>query len=90
MLSRDGIRIRDASTDDRFAHGTLVTGEPHLRFIAAYPVHSTEGSRIGALCVFDPEPDEGSRFEIAHLRDFAKRLQFELRGLEPYGDPSAA
>lgn len=81
ILSRDGIRVPDASLDERFAHAELVAGQPHLRFFAAHPIRSPEGSRIGALCVFDTEPDDGGRFETSHLRDIAQRIQQELRAL---------
>jgi hypothetical protein len=79
ILSRDGIVVPDASADPRFVNAPLVAGEPHLRFFAAHPVRSPEGGRIGAFGVFDPEPDDGGRFETGHLRDFAQRAQLELR-----------
>ena len=42
-----------------------------IRFYAGHPLEDLDGTRVGAVCVFDPAPrDEGS-VEVDLLRDFA-------------------
>lgn len=77
--SRVGIVVPDASMDERFARSPLVAGEPHIRFFAGYPIQSPQGDTIGALCVFDTVPDVGGTFATGHLREFAQRIEAELR-----------
>lgn len=49
-----------------------------IRFYAGYPVEAPDGTRIGALCVFDPEPREASTVDVTLLRDLALAIQREL------------
>src|SRR5580698_6907868 len=41
--------IADASLDPRFADNPLVTGETHVRFYAAHPLHTPDGFNLGTL-----------------------------------------
>lgn len=56
MLQADPLVVADASEDERFADFDLVVGGPKIRFYAGWPLISTEGAPLGALCVFSPEP----------------------------------
>lgn len=49
-----------------------------VRFYAGYPVHSIDGTRIGAICVFDHEPRSAAGIPIEALRDFAIQVEREL------------
>jgi hypothetical protein len=49
-----------------------------VRFYAGYPVHSIDGTRIGAICVFDHEPRRAAGLPIEALRDFALEVEREL------------
>ena len=70
--------VPDALADERFRDNPLVLGEPHIRFYAGYPVESPSGERIGALCVFDPEPRRADDVDTVLLREFALMMQSEL------------
>ena len=48
--------VPDASADTRFAHNSLVQGEPHIRFYAGAPLIMRSGHRLGALCLIDTKP----------------------------------
>ncbi|WP_244560365.1 EAL domain-containing protein [Bosea sp. TND4EK4] len=45
--------VEDASRDVRFLSNPLVTGAPHIRFYAGYPLSIDGVSRIGSLCIID-------------------------------------
>ena len=73
--------VEDATADDRYASNPYVTGEPYLRFFAAYPIES-QGLRLGALCLMDVEPRSFSKMEGLILRDLARWIQSELQNDE--------
>lgn len=65
--------VQDAWSDAR------VPGEDApMRFYAGYPVETADGTRIGALCVFDSEPREGEDVDVSMLRELALQIQHEL------------
>lgn len=56
MLGKETMFVPDAAKDSRFRDNPLVTGEPGIRFYAAYPLKSAEGAPLGAICVIGGEP----------------------------------
>ena len=56
ILQPDLFIVPDTLMDARFADNPLVTGWPHLRFYAGAPLETSEGFRIGTLCVSDYRP----------------------------------
>ncbi len=58
LLQDDVMVVPDARKDERFANSPIVAGEPNVRFYAGTPLITSEGHRIGTLCVIDMEPHE--------------------------------
>ena len=57
ILEHDVIfSMPDARADARFSDNPLVTGAPHIRFYAGYPLVPDEGEALGTLCVIGREP----------------------------------
>ena len=56
ILQPDLFIVPDTLMDTRFAENPLVTGWPHLRFYAGAPLETSDGFRIGTLCVSDYRP----------------------------------
>lgn len=85
ILAEDVFVVPDASEDRRFCENPLVTGAPHIRFYAGYPIKASDGSKIGALCVIDTKPREFGAEEKAILRDLGEiganelQLRVEIR-----------
>jgi hypothetical protein len=53
-MQQDNILVvPDALNDERFSNNTLVTGSEKIRFYAGAPLYTSDGQRIGALCVLD-------------------------------------
>ncbi|MCY1692938.1 GAF domain-containing protein [Curtobacterium sp. SL109] len=52
-----------------------------IRFYAGHPLESVDGTRVGAVCVFDSAPRREDSVELDLLRDFAVRARDMLYGL---------
>ena len=76
--THSGLIVGDATDDSRFRDNPLVTGNPHLRFYAGYPIESPDGQRVGALCVYDTQPRALSGQEEPLLHDLAMKIEREL------------
>jgi PAS domain S-box-containing protein len=76
----DGVSliVPDTLLDPRFVDNPLVTGEPHIRFYAGYPIHSPDGHPLGTLCIIDTRPRQATEINIASLRDLAKLVEEEI------------
>ncbi len=79
ILDEDTFVVENAAADPRFADNPLVTGEPYIRFYAGHPLHASDGSRIGALCVIDRTPRSVKPGELDELRDMAALVESELQ-----------
>ncbi len=71
--------VEDAGADPRFAGNPLVTGAPHIRFYAGYPVLAADGLALGSLCVLDSEPRRLRERELRALRELAAIASDEVR-----------
>ena len=77
----DTMVIPDAHVDSRFQTNPLVTGDPHIRFYAGYPIEVANGQPIGAFCIIDPKPRILTEKEKDLLRDLALIAQNELAAI---------
>jgi GAF domain-containing protein len=71
--------IPDAQVDDRFRDVPAVVDDPHIRFYAGHPVKDRSGQRVGALCVYDPEPRDETDIDPSMLAQLAHLIEAELR-----------
>lgn len=68
ILQDDVMVVPDAKKDIRFANSPIVAGAPNVRFYAGTPLITSEGQRIGTLCVIDMEPHELNRNQQQMLK----------------------
>jgi PAS domain S-box-containing protein len=78
VLNEGIFHIPDARSDPRFADNPLVTGAPFIRFYAGAPLTTTDGFRIGTLCLIDSSPRQLNASELLALRDLADCVQGEI------------
>jgi two-component system, sensor histidine kinase and response regulator len=73
--------IENALEDPRFIYNPLVTGEPHIRFYAGFPIVDAQGYALGSLCVIDYVPRHLDKSQIDALKILSKQVaaQIELR-----------
>lgn len=75
------LMVECATEDPRFLAHALVTGAPRFRFYAGYPLVSTEGIVLGALCVLDDRPRANAPRYFEVLAALTKQVMaiWELR-----------
>ncbi|MFN3672746.1 MAG: diguanylate cyclase domain-containing protein, partial [Bosea sp. (in: a-proteobacteria)] len=71
--------INDASLDVRFHDNPLVTGPPHIRFYAGYPLSLDGENRIGSLCIIDSKPRTFDAAASAALVRFGRLVEDLVR-----------
>lgn len=71
------LEVQDASTDVRFAHHPMVTGESRIRFYAGAPIVTSDGMALGTICVLDRVArrlSQAQRHSLEGLARLAARL----------------
>ncbi len=81
ILQRNPLIINDAREDPRFADNPLVTGEPHLRFYAGFPLITSNGLVVGSLCAISRQPHQLSDNQIDSLLRLASLTVQQLEYL---------
>jgi GAF domain-containing protein len=81
IMQTDTFIVPNAAEDDRFKTNPLVTSEPSIRFYAGSPLTTSQGYKLGTLCVIDKIPRELSEGQLAALKalSFQVTTQLELR-----------
>lgn len=79
ILGEETFVVENATKDPRFADNPLVTGDPNIRFYAGHPLHTSDGSRVGTLCVIDRNPRTFTPEQREVLRDLAALVETELQ-----------
>lgn len=85
ILNNGIFEVEDASKDERFRDGVVVTGAPHIRFYAGYPLVDPAGHALGSLCVLSPKPkvlNEAQKKALFLLAEQAMELILERRKAE--------
>ncbi|WRH65973.1 MAG: GAF domain-containing protein [Planktothrix sp. GU0601_MAG3] len=72
MYNQDVYCINDTLIDPQWCAHPLVTGEFGLRFYAAAPLCTSNGQRLGTLCVMDHHPHELSELEVQTLQSLGE------------------
>ncbi|MBI2212554.1 MAG: sensor domain-containing diguanylate cyclase [Acidobacteria bacterium] len=75
----DTFVVEDTRKDPRFSDNPLVTAEPFVRFYAAQPLTTVDGSVVGVLELLDQRTRSLSERDIADFRDLARIAETELR-----------
>ena len=70
--------VMDASRHPTFQNNLLVTGAPHIRFYAGYPVKAPSGERLGSLCVIDDKPRSFSENDRQLLNELGLMVEEEI------------
>jgi signal transduction histidine kinase/CheY-like chemotaxis protein/HPt (histidine-containing phosphotransfer) domain-containing protein len=76
--------VADAALDTRFSANPLVTGAPHIRFYAGAPLVTSDGHKLGTLCVIDKKPRGLSESQQRALNALARSVMnlIEARSLK--------
>lgn len=56
ILEEDVLVVEDTHQDPRFAKNPLVLEEPFIRFYAGAPLITSDGFKLGSLCIIDRKP----------------------------------
>lgn len=78
ILQDDIWLIEDARVDPRALANPLVAGEFGLQFYAGAPLRTSDGARLGTMCIIDREPRELSARDQQLLEDLAAVVIDEL------------
>jgi len=80
--SDEPVAVPDAGNDPRFVDHPLVVGPDRIRSLAAHPLRTPDGYRVGALLVMDSEPHDFSEEELNALTDLCRLAEEELADIE--------
>jgi diguanylate cyclase (GGDEF)-like protein len=75
--------VPDARLDRRFHDNPFVVGDPYVRFYAGCPISTSNGSRIGTLCLLDWKSREFSAQDAKLLSDLGHMVEQELDATQP-------
>lgn len=81
ILSDDLLTVEDTLHDPRFADNPLVKGAPHIRFYSGCPLLSSDGYRLGSLCLIDRVPRKLTADDLESLHDLGALVSAELSSL---------
>jgi len=78
ILVDDLMIVPDTLQDERFLNNPLVIDNTHIRFYAGMPLSAANGSKIGTLCLFDPQPRTLDDNDLSLFCDLARMAELEL------------
>jgi GAF domain-containing protein len=74
ILGTEPMVVPDASRDARFCDSALVLQEPRIRFYAGFPLVTSEGFSLGALCAIDRKPNQLDPEQQAAMRALSRQV----------------
>jgi PAS domain S-box-containing protein len=75
LLQDEPLVVNDATLDQRFADNPLVTQDPNIRFYAGAQLKTSDGFKLGSLCVIDDVPRANpSAEQLCILEDLAAQV----------------
>ncbi len=76
MLAQDTelLQVPDAHLDERFSENPLVTSAPNIRFYAGVPLVTSNGYKLGSLCVIDRKPNSINEDQAYALRVLSNQI----------------
>lgn len=78
ILDQVNFEVEDLSEDERFFDMPYVKNDPNLRFYSGYPLRTTDGYNLGALCVLDTQPRSLTDKEKKGLQTIANEIVARL------------
>ncbi|WP_295951727.1 sensor domain-containing diguanylate cyclase [Rhodoferax sp.] len=70
--------VPDAKSDERFFDNPLVINPPYVRFYAGWPLRALNGSKLGTLCLLDPQPRAFADEDIQLMGDLVAIVEQEI------------
>lgn len=81
LLLNEVMVVEDATKDERFFDNPFVAGDFKIRFYAGAPIISTDGYKLGTVCIYDTKPKKLTALKKNLLMLFSKQVTklLELR-----------
>jgi GAF domain-containing protein len=81
LLQDEVMVVENAVKDERFFDNPVVAGAFNIRFYAGAPIVSTEGYKLGTVCIYDTKPKRISAIKKNALTLFSRQVTklLELR-----------
>jgi len=70
----DFMEVIDATQDKRFYDNPLVTDKPNIRFYAGSPIVTSNGNKMGTLCVIDTKPNHLTDDQVFALKVLGRQV----------------
>lgn len=78
ILQDEVFVVGNASTDPYFSTNPFVLGAPHIRFYAGAPLTTSDGDKLGTVCVYGTETKELSDIQRRILKSLSKQVMYLL------------
>ena len=88
ITQEEAFIVTNAKTDPRFSNNPLVLGEPNIKTYAGHPVITSDGVKIGALCLIDSRTRVVMKPQLDVLAAMAEMIA-ETINLRPISKVSA-
>ena len=74
----DVLVISRAAENGRYRDNPIFTGSPHIRFYAGAPLITSDGHRLGTICIFDKMARTFTEADVMRLQAIAKSVMEAL------------